>query len=75
MMWYGVVKYIPVGVFPGDWCLMCADPDHAGRVCHMLEMNTREDGSVVVEPCACENSVTAGRPGEYVIKVTQEQKE
>ena len=68
-------KVIPVELFPGDWCLMCIDPAHEGRKCHMLEMKQRPDGRVYVEPCGCENSVTAGVVGKYVIRVTAVQKE
>ena len=67
-------RVIPVELFPGDYCLMCGDQEHAGRDCHMLEMHV-QDGVVAVEPCGCENNVTAGRPGRYVVKVTTEQKE
>jgi hypothetical protein len=62
---------IPLELFPGDWCLMCIDPQHPDKKCHMLEMQARADGSVAIEPCGCENSITAGRPGQYVVKVTQ----
>lgn len=68
-------KVIPVILFPGDWCINCVDPDHAGKVCHMLEMNHNEDGSVAIGPCGCDTSITAERPGRYVIRVMQVQKE
>jgi hypothetical protein len=41
----------------------------------MLEMTQNEDGTVAVEPCGCNNSVTANRPGGYVVRVTKVQKE
>lgn len=41
----------------------------------MLEMSEQEDGSVAIEPCGCNNSVTANRPGSYVIRVTKVQSE
>jgi len=68
-------RRIPVELFPGDWCLNCIDPEHTGRTCHMLEMNTMTDGTVAIEPCGCDNSVTAERPGAYVVRVTQVQEE
>jgi hypothetical protein len=75
VLWYRRYRQIPVELFPGDWCLLCIDPDHKGKKCHMLEMNTQPDGTVAVEPCGCDNSVTAGRPGAYVVRVVSEQKE
>lgn len=68
-------KVIPVILFPGDWCLLCVDPDHGGKTCHMLEMNPQPDGTVAVGPCGCDTSVTAGSPGKYIVRVTQLQKE
>lgn len=68
-------RVIPTELFPGDWCLNCIDPDHAGRECHMLEMHNMSDGTVAIERCGCDNSVTAGRPGQYVVRVTKVQKE
>ncbi len=68
-------KVIPAVLFPGDWCLLCIDPDHEGKTCHMLEMNTQPDGTVAIAPCGCENSVTAGAPGKYVVRIMTLQKE
>jgi len=70
-----LIPHIPLELFPGDWCLNCVDPDHPGKDCHMLEMSQMEDGSVSIEPCGCSNSVTAKRPGGYVIRVTKMQTE
>lgn len=75
MLWYHRIKVIPTELFPGDWCMMCLDPDHEGAICHMLEMKPQADGSVAVVPCGCDNSVTAGSPGRYVVRVTKLQKE
>lgn len=66
---------IPVELFPGDWCLNCVDPHHPNANCHMLEMHQQEDGSVDIKTCGCDNSVTPGVPGRYIIRVTQVQKE
>ena len=66
---------IPLELFPGDWCLNCVDPHHPGKDCHMLEMTQEHDGSVAVEPCGCDNSVSPGRPGAYVVRVTKLQYE
>ena len=68
-------KVVPVELFPGDYCLLCVDPAHEGRTCHMLEVHELEDGAVDIGPCGCENSVTAGAPGRYVLRVMQLQKE
>lgn len=68
-------KVIPVDLFPGDWCLMCLDPGHPNAVCHMLEYKEKDDGTVAVEPCGCDNSVTANVPGRYLVRVTHPQKE
>jgi hypothetical protein len=67
------IPVVPLELFPGDWCLNCVDPHHPDKDCHMLEMSQMEDGSVAIEPCGCNNSVTAGRPGQYVIRVTRMQ--
>lgn len=74
MMGY-LVPIIPVELFPGDWCLNCVDPAHPRKACHMLEMSQHDDGSVVIEPCGCTQSVTAGKKGKYVIRVTRVQSE
>lgn len=74
MMGY-LVPIIPVELFPGDWCLNCVDPAHPDRECHMLEMNEHEDGTVAIEPCGCNNSVSPEQPGKYVVRVTRVQTE
>lgn len=75
MMMKYAPKYIPIELFPGDWCLMCLDPDHPDAICHMFEMRPQPDGGVAVEPCACDNNVTADTPGKYVVRVVKLQKE
>ena len=68
-------KVMPLVLFPGDWCLNCVDPHHPDAVCHMLEMKPMPDGTVAIEPCGCDNSITADAPGRYVVRVTKTQKE
>ena len=68
-------KFLPVQLFPGDYCLLCIDPAHPGVVCWMLEYHGQPDGRVLVEPCGCTESVTADAPGRYVLRVNQVQKE
>jgi hypothetical protein len=67
------VRVMPVELFPGDWCLNCIDPHHPRRACHMLEMQEHHDGTVAIQPCGCEQSITAGVKGKYVVRVTQVQ--
>lgn len=66
---------IPVELFPGDYCVVCVDPDHGTNVCYHLEMRERRNGDILIGRCGCENSVTPDAPGRYVIRVTQVQKE
>lgn len=73
MMRMQVVRVIPISILPGDWCFICMDPEHAGKVCNLLEYKGMEDGTVAVEPCGCDNSVTANQPDRYVVRVTQMQ--
>jgi hypothetical protein len=68
-------KVIPVALFPGDWCLKCADPLHPNAICHMLEMSRVEDGTFAVGPCGCDTSISPNAPGKYVVRVTELQKE
>jgi len=67
-------KVIPLSLFPGDWCIMCNNPGHNERVCGMLEFYSQPDG-ISVEACPCDISVTMGIPGEYLVRVTEVQKE
>jgi len=67
-------RQVPIELFPGDWCVNCDDPEHKETECYMLEMVEQIDG-VDIRRCGCDNSVTAGRPGRYVLRVTRLQEE
>lgn len=69
-------KFVPLMIYPADWCLWCGDPGHDSmEVCNILTQRVK-DGEVVVEPCGCTTNITAGgRQGDYVVRVMTLQKE
>ncbi len=69
-------RVIPVELYPADWCLWCDDPDHSElESCHILSLKQNAMGEVKVEACGCKTSLTFGKKGDYILRVTKVQKE
>jgi hypothetical protein len=69
-------KVIPVEIYPADWCVWCDDPGHASlEECNILTMRQNAAGQVQVGPCGCKDNYVVGKQGDFIIRVTQVQKE
>jgi hypothetical protein len=67
---------VPVEIYPADWCIWCDDPGHAKlEECNILTMRQNAAGEVQVGPCGCKDNLVLGEQGDFIVRVTQVQKE